>query len=227
MTALVKVNFDKTEILIEVEDGTKGPQRVSVEKSIKKATTAAAETIVQTIGAYSALLVAAFQKAEETMPLTKVKAEFGIRLTAEGNALVAKIGDKGGKREDYRGVGAPMMDLRPFLVKVLRLNMDEVNGTGFVCHPDGYVLTCRHVVQRHIDVGDDKVVLLWQERPLIAQLLPNHSYQREDLAALHIVNPPSPMLHLALEVHGRTQLGDLLPASGTRKVTGKRKVSRS
>ena len=43
-----------------------------------------------------------------------------------------------------------MLDLRPYLVKILWSDKETINSTGFFCHPDGYILTCYHVIEPYL-----------------------------------------------------------------------------
>lgn len=56
-------------------------------------------------------------------------------------------------------------DLRPFLVKILKADKEETNGTGFFCHPNGYILTCYHVIEKYIDKRKAEVNLLYKDNP--------------------------------------------------------------
>jgi hypothetical protein len=50
-------------------------------------------------------------------------------------------------------------ELRPYVVKVLRAN-GRVIGTGFFCHPEGFVLTCRHVIDPLLNLN--RGYILWR-----------------------------------------------------------------
>jgi len=48
-------------------------------------------------------------------------------------------------------------DLEQYVLKILQPERRETNGTGFFCHPDGYILTCYHVIEPHLKAGRNDV----------------------------------------------------------------------
>jgi HEAT repeat protein len=116
---------------------------------------------------------------------------------------------------------AKIEDLRPYLVKVLlpgaaKIDGTKINGTGFVCHPKGYVLTCYHVVEPYLRTGKTEATLVSDGQQRTASILTEHLYEKEDLAALQIrfkELPPS-LLYLDLDAHKRRRSGDEVSSFG-------------
>jgi HEAT repeat protein len=133
-------------------------------------------------------------------------------------------------------------ELRPYVVKVLRPN-GRVSGTGFFCHPKGFVLTSRHVVNPILKKGRglggfwqwighftgfkrkpsdkpalDKLCLAWGTARLEARFREELSPEKSDLAVLEVLNlPPSGMSDypfLPLDISRRLQVGHRLESFG-------------
>jgi hypothetical protein len=93
MTNLVRVKLGDTEIWMEPEENVvveREPQRVSAEDTAEKAMKVA-EDIHDTIKAYCASLVRAFESIEVRKP-NRFTAEFGIKLSADCKAYVVNAG---------------------------------------------------------------------------------------------------------------------------------------
>jgi nucleotidyltransferase/DNA polymerase involved in DNA repair len=88
---LIKMKCDDTEIWMEVEEvaGEVRPQRVGVSESLGK-TVHSFEKISDTIRAYCASLVKTFQGINQELAPNRIKAEFGLKLSGEGNVYVVK-----------------------------------------------------------------------------------------------------------------------------------------
>ncbi len=48
-------------------------------------------------------------------------------------------------------------NLEQYVQKILQPDKEEINGTGFFCHPGGYILTCYHVIEPHLKAGKTEV----------------------------------------------------------------------
>src|SRR5262245_53630260 len=105
-------------------------------------------------------------------------------------------------------------DLRPYLVKILALDENEVNGTGFLCHPDGYVLTCRHVIEHHLRCGSAQVSLLYGEERQQALIRDDLSCVEADIAVLVLPQKSASWPYLPLDTHWRVKLKDDLTSFG-------------
>jgi hypothetical protein len=105
-----------------------------------------------------------------------------------------------------QGISREVLELRPYVVKVLWPG-GAVNGTGFFCHPEGFVLTCRHVVDQMVESGGDVVELAWGSVRLKARFRADRSPGQSDLAVLETLVPPSmgweAYPFLPLDVHER------------------------
>ena len=93
MARLVKIKCDDREIWMEIEKvaAETGPERVSVNESMEKAVVSF-KKISDTIRVYCASLVKTFKDKEfdrEFAP-DRIRAEFGIKLTGEGNVYIVK-----------------------------------------------------------------------------------------------------------------------------------------
>lgn len=109
-------------------------------------------------------------------------------------------------------------DLGPYVVQVLSLNL-EIEGSGFICHPDGYALTCWHVVEAWHSQAHDRGRVVYQGERLAAELMPERSAPGADLAVLKLTRADtakdaSPWRHLPLDVHWRVQASDQLHSFG-------------
>ncbi|WP_306534708.1 HEAT repeat domain-containing protein [Geobacter sp.] len=108
-------------------------------------------------------------------------------------------------------------DLRHYLVQVLN-PAGEVEGTGFLCHPEGYVLTCWHVIAQWLKVGCETGEVFYQGNCITADLCLDRSIKQADLAVLKLhrlqSGEGSPWPHLPLDVNWRVQLGDELHSFG-------------
>jgi len=80
-------------ILVDLgpEPGVRGVATVSVEKMREKSAEAI-EKAMGTIRGMAARVMDSIKKIKVSERPTKVEVEFGIKMTAEGNALVAKVG---------------------------------------------------------------------------------------------------------------------------------------
>ena len=107
--------------------------------------------------------------------------------------------------------------LRPYVLKVLWPS-GEVNGTGFICHPKGFILTCRHVVDELFENGvqPNAVDLAWGEMRLGAEFRPDLSPEQSDLAVLKLLSPPrlGDRDILPLDVFWRVKPGHRLASFG-------------
>ena len=108
----------------------------------------------------------------------------------------------------------PLGDLRPYVVQVLN-PLGGVEGTGFLCHPDGYVLTCWHVIEPWKQAGLEKGLVLVQGEKLHAEWVLAHSVEAADLAVLKLSKPvesepepwPIPTARCALARSARRRAG--------------------
>jgi hypothetical protein len=89
MPNFIKLSIGDIEIWMEADEARRAPEQVSVEAALKRAVVAG-EQVATTIRGYSALLVRAFQETTQDVALAKVTAEFGIKVTGEGNVCVVK-----------------------------------------------------------------------------------------------------------------------------------------
>ena len=91
MLRLIKMKCDDTEIWVEVEEiGSEDrPQMASVSESMEKAVRSF-ENISDTIRAYCASLVKTFKRFDKEMAPDRIRAEFGLKVSGEGNVFVVK-----------------------------------------------------------------------------------------------------------------------------------------
>jgi hypothetical protein len=97
MTNLMQINCGDTEIWIEAEGEIipkKKARRVSVSESMKK-TMLSYEEISNTINAYCTSLVGTFKGFQAEYAPDRIKAEFGLKLSGEGNVYVVKSAAEG------------------------------------------------------------------------------------------------------------------------------------
>ncbi len=108
----------------------------------------------------------------------------------------------------------PIDDLRSYLVRLLTPSGGEVNGTGFLCHPDGYVLTCRHVIEDHLRHGSTIVSLLYGEESQQALICEQFGCAEADIAVLKLTQNSDQRRCLRLDTHWRVKLKDDLESFG-------------
>lgn len=91
MANLIKLKVDEADIWIEADEDVfeKGIRRVSSSESMEKATISF-EEISNTIKAYCTSLVKAIKGFDNELTPNTLKAEFGLRLSGEGNVYVVK-----------------------------------------------------------------------------------------------------------------------------------------
>ncbi len=97
MATLIPVKCDDIEVWIEAESemgGEKRPQKVSVSESIKK-TVLSFEKVSDTIRAYCISLVRTFKEFQSEHAPNRIKAEFGLKLSGEGNVYIVKSAAEG------------------------------------------------------------------------------------------------------------------------------------
>ena len=78
------------------------------------------------------------------------------------------------------------MDLRPYLVKILLPNTEDVKGTGFFVHRQGYILTCYHVIKPYLDIDETHVGIYYDNKPYKAQICKECCNKNADTAILKI-----------------------------------------
>jgi hypothetical protein len=110
-------------------------------------------------------------------------------------------------------------DLRPYLIQVLN-PLGMVEGTGFLCHPEGYALTCWHVVEPWLqNAGRRKGEVMYHGERVSTELIVERSARLADVAVLRLIPPDSKRdnsssSYLPLDVHWRVALNDTLRSFG-------------
>jgi HEAT repeat protein len=105
-------------------------------------------------------------------------------------------------------------DLRPYIVQVLH-PLGMVEGTGFLCHPDGFVLTCWHVLESWRQINKTEGEVQFQGKPTAATWVTERSDEAADLAVLKLTKPEvREVPYLPLDVHWRVDAADSLDSFG-------------
>ena len=113
------------------------------------------------------------------------------------------------------GVIKEIGDLRQYLVKVLTPD-DKVNGTGFLCHPDGYALTCYHVITPWLKQQQNEIHVIHGEQTYSATLLPDRSTEAGDIAVFQLKAEDNGRSwdHLPLDTYWRVDIGHNVESFG-------------
>lgn len=110
--------------------------------------------------------------------------------------------------------------LRPYMVEIQHPNTFSRLGRGFICHPDGTILTCWHVIAACVndhsppDAVDMAVILPGNEEPVWAELLRQYSVPEADIAVLRLKNSAGNHAYLCLHTHWSIHLDDALHSFG-------------
>jgi len=106
--------------------------------------------------------------------------------------------------------------LEQYVLKILQPEKKETNGTGFFCHPDGYILTCYHVIEPHLNAGKNGVNVIYQGKEYQARICEEYSIKDADIAVLKLVIPlpSSELKYLPLDTHKRWDVGDKIYSFG-------------
>ncbi|MBF0556318.1 MAG: trypsin-like peptidase domain-containing protein, partial [Nitrospirae bacterium] len=99
-----------------------------------------------------------------------------------------------------------------YLIKILYPE-DQVNGTGFMCHPDGYALTCYHVIKPHV-LENYRLNIIYQDVEYETEICLGYSSEDADIAVIYVPNLPPDVNYLPLDVHGRFKINEELYSFG-------------
>lgn len=105
-------------------------------------------------------------------------------------------------------------DLRAYLVKILHPESKDINGTGFFCHPDGYVLTCWHVITPYLKQKESRVILIRAGKEIEAEICEEKCCEEGDIAVLSVPHRSREFPALSLDTHARRGLDDSLQSFG-------------
>lgn len=97
MVNLIRLKCDDAEVWIEAEElvvKEKRPQRVSVSETMER-TILSFEKITDTLSAYCTSLVRTFKGFKTEHAPDRIKAEFGLKVSGEGNVYVVKSAAEG------------------------------------------------------------------------------------------------------------------------------------
>ena len=116
-------------------------------------------------------------------------------------------------------MSAEIGDLEQYVLKILQPERRETNGTGFFCHPDGYILTCHHVIEPHLNAGwngRNDVNVIYRDEEHQARICEEYSIEDADIAVLKLVRPlpSSELKYLLLDTHKRWDVGDEIYSFG-------------
>ena len=87
-----------------------------------------------------------------------------------------------------------MLSLEKFVCKILDRE-GNVRGTGFFVHPDGYIITCYHVVKAC--EGEVKVGIFYEPKMIIGETV--REYEQYDIAVIKINRENCPVIPLSSE----------------------------
>ena len=105
-------------------------------------------------------------------------------------------------------------NLQPYLVKIFDHDSKKVNGTGFICHPTGYIITCYHVIKRYIEAGRTNVNLNYQDEICQAQIYKKLCLEKADIAIVKLVGQRLGLPYLDIDVHKRWHFDDVVFSTG-------------
>ncbi|MEI8173892.1 MAG: serine protease, partial [Deltaproteobacteria bacterium] len=104
-----------------------------------------------------------------------------------------------------------LKNLQDYTVKILDPNDESIVGTGFFFHPDGYILTCYHVIEPILNkqkdsTSSDLFQISLNRRPekIEASLIHEYSFKDADIAVLKIKEnsiESELIRYLPLEIH--------------------------
>ncbi|MBF0556317.1 MAG: hypothetical protein HQK96_17510 [Nitrospirae bacterium] len=93
MAQIIKVEYEGVELWVEADGRVEGvagkPQQVSVSDALKKLVIPL-DKITDTIKAYCKILVKSFKSIEKESTPNRIKAEFGLKTSLDGNIYVVK-----------------------------------------------------------------------------------------------------------------------------------------
>jgi HEAT repeat protein len=107
-----------------------------------------------------------------------------------------------------------MVDLRPYLAKILVPSKNIVNGTGFFCHPDGYILTCYHVIKPYLDDNRTEIDIRYQDKSFKAKIYEAYCLEKSDIAVLKIIGQNIQIKYLDLDIYKRWNINDNICSFG-------------
>jgi tRNA A37 threonylcarbamoyladenosine biosynthesis protein TsaE len=107
-----------------------------------------------------------------------------------------------------------MVDLRPYLVKILVHSKNIVNGTGFFCHPDGYILTCYHVIKPYLNDNRTEIDIRYQDKSFKAKICEAYCLEKSDIAVLKIIGKDAQIKYLDLGIYKRWNINDNICSFG-------------
>jgi len=105
-----------------------------------------------------------------------------------------------------------LLDLSPYLVKILLPNKETINGTGFFCHPEGYILTCYHVIEPHLNKNE--VSIIYKDIRCQAKISKEYCLKKPDIAILKPTEGLASVSYLPLDVHERWSIDDRIYSFG-------------
>ena len=95
-----------------------------------------------------------------------------------------------------------------YLVKVLEPDGGEINGTGFLCLKEGFVLTCYHVVEPYIEKACKDVRIDFKDEEYSAEICTEYCLKESDIAVLKITDFDQTGTPLRLDIYDRWHTGD-------------------
>jgi HEAT repeat protein len=103
-----------------------------------------------------------------------------------------------------------LLNLEQYLVRILAPNSNEVVGTGFFCKPDGWILTCHHVInaiEPYIEKANPSVKFSLGPAPASiinrADIVKEFCIPGADIAVLRAPKQSTPYPYLPLDVYDR------------------------
>ncbi len=105
-------------------------------------------------------------------------------------------------------------DLEQYLLKILQPDEEKINGTGFFCHPAGYILTCYHVIEPHLNACKNEVNVIYKGEKHRTQIYKEYCIKDADIAVLKLIEPLESLKYLPLDVHDLWNIEDKIYSFG-------------
>ncbi len=105
-------------------------------------------------------------------------------------------------------------DLEQYLLKILQPDKEETNGTGFFCHPGGYILTCYHVIEPYLDACKNEVNVIYKGKKHLTRICKEYCIKDADITVLKLIEPLQSLKYLPLDVHDQWKIEDKIYSFG-------------